>query len=173
MRLFAAVRGSEAAYDAVAAALAAADSPGAPVWTDRSLWHVTVVFIGNCDPGQLADRLGAVDFDPFELRFQGAGTFPERGAPPRVLWAGVGGDLDALHALHRAARDAAVRAGAGPDPRPYRPHLTLGMWRPGRPADPGCAAGLAGHTGPLFTVTELRLYASHGSWYEPLAAYQA
>jgi RNA 2',3'-cyclic 3'-phosphodiesterase len=172
-RLFAAVTGSAAAYDAIEQVLPAAGTPGAPRWSDRSLWHVTVAFIGEyAAPAPLLPGLAgaARTVEPFELSFRGSGKFPDRGAP-RVLWAGVAGDLDALHALATGARDAVAGAGASPDQRPYRPHLTLGLWRPGAPADRDCAPGLADLAGPPFTVTELILYASHGTWYDRLAAW--
>jgi RNA 2',3'-cyclic 3'-phosphodiesterase len=183
MRLFAAVSAPAAAYDAVAAALPPAGTAGAPHWTDRALWHVTVAFIGDYDADRVPDlvaRLGgaAAASAPFELRFAGAGVFPPRGRP-RILWAGLAGDLAALHALADAARDAAVAAGATPDGRAYHPHLTLGTWRPGRPVDADCAPDLASHAGPPFTVTELELFSSHYTSYDRLAvlplggAYQA
>jgi RNA 2',3'-cyclic 3'-phosphodiesterase len=167
-----AVSGSLAAYDAVATQLPPAGTPGAPRWSGRSMWHVTVAFIGEHDPRTLLEPLTGLGGGPFRLRFRGVGVFPAAG-PPRVLWAGVAGDLDALHALAAAVRRVAGAAGARPEPRPYRPHLTLGMWRPGEAADPGCAPGLASHDGPPFTVTTYALYASHGDRYERLRAYQA
>jgi RNA 2',3'-cyclic 3'-phosphodiesterase len=171
-RLFAAVDGSAAAYDAIAACLPPAGVAGAPRWSARPMWHVTVVFIGAYEPQPLLAPLAevAAAAEPFTLRFRGCGVFPERGRP-RVFWAGVAGDLTALHALAGAARDAAVTAGAAPDDRPYRPHLTLGLWRAGEPADARCAPELAGHTGPPFAVSALTLYRSDAGRYEPLARF--
>lgn len=171
-RLFVALLGSPAAYDAVAAGLPPAGTTGVPRWSDRSLWHVTVAFIGPYDPEPLRAGIAAAagTAGPFVLSFQGTGTFPDRGRP-RVFWAGVGGDLATLHALHTAVRDAAGAAGASPDTRAYRPHLTLGLWRPGEPADRDCAPGLADLDGPPFTVTEIVLYASHGTRYDRLGVW--
>jgi 2'-5' RNA ligase len=133
---------------------------------------VTVVFIGAYEAAPLLAPLAAVAAprEPFSLRLRGCGVFPDRGQP-RVLWAGVAGDLAALHDLAAGAHGAVLAAGASPDARPYRPHLTLGMWRAGEPADPGCAPGLADHTGPAFTVTALTLYRSRAGRYEPLARF--
>ena len=62
---------------------------------------------------------------PFALSIAGGGAFPPR-RRPRVLWAGVAGDLDALRRL--ADRVDAVCAELGYDDErlPFSPHVTLG-----------------------------------------------
>lgn len=97
------------------------------------------------------------------LQLRGAGTFPPRGAP-RVLWAGVA-DLDdaGLAQLGRTARAvgrAARAAGVPVERKPFRPHLTLGRWRPSDPSDRAVAGSLAGYAGPPFAVTEIALMRS-------------
>jgi 2'-5' RNA ligase len=44
--------------------------------------------------------------------------------------------------------------------RPFRPHLTLGRWRPGRPADGALTDRLASYRGPDWPVTEVLLLES-------------
>ena len=39
----------------------------------------------------------------------------------------------------------------------FRPHLTLGGWRPGRPADASLADRLSGYRGPDWPVSEVAL----------------
>jgi 2'-5' RNA ligase len=98
------------------------------------------------------------------LRLAGAGMFPARGAP-RVLWMGVSGvadgDLDRLGRLARAVARGARAAGVPVERRPYRPHLTLGRWRPADRADRAVAEPLADYAGPPFDLTEAVLFRSH------------
>jgi 2'-5' RNA ligase len=55
------------------------------------------------------------------------GLFPERGSP-RVLWLGVRLPQP-VFVLQAACERAAVEAGFAPEPRPFRPHLTLGRFK--------------------------------------------
>jgi 2'-5' RNA ligase len=151
--------------------------PGGPRWADPSTWHITLAFLGEvADPrvdpvaaevGRAVAAAGPAAGRPFRLRLAGAGTFPARGAP-RVLWAGVtgaGAEVDAaaerLGRLARAVRRAARAAGVPVERRPYRPHLTLGRWRPADAADRAVADPLTGYAGPPFDVAEILLIRSH------------
>jgi 2'-5' RNA ligase len=81
-----------------------------------------------------------------------------------VVWAGLDGDPDDLDGLHRlaAAVTRAVRQARVPvERRPFRPHLTLGRWRPGDTYDPGLVRDLAGYVGPCFGVDRIGLVRSH------------
>ena len=143
MRLFVAVRPS---YDA-AARLAAELGTGAD-----PRWHVTLVFLGEvADPAPVDAALApaVAAHRPFPLRLEGAGTFDGR-----VLWAGLGGDLDALRALRVDVARATASAGVVVTDAPYRPHLTV---RRGRGLRPGA---LAGHRGPEWEVAEVQLVRS-------------
>lgn len=51
----------------------------------------------------------------------------------RVLWLGLGGQLDRLNALQRSVEAAAVRAGWPPEACVFRPHITMGRVRQGAP----------------------------------------
>jgi 2'-5' RNA ligase len=65
--------------------------------------------------------------------------------------------------VDRAGRLAAAARTLGlpVEDRPFRPHLTLGRWRPGRPADGTMTDRLAEYRGPAWPVTEVRLWESH------------
>ena len=94
------------------------------------------------------------------LRLAGAGRFgPAR--RPQVAWAGVDGDVGPLTGL--ASRLAAAARGLGlpVEDRPFHPHLTLGRWRPGRPADGTLTDQLTGYRGPDWAVAGVQLERSH------------
>ena len=97
---------------------------------------------------------------PMSLRLAGGGRFGSL-RRPQVAWAGLDGDVGPLVAL--AGRLAAVARSLrlAVEERPFRPHLTLGRWRPGRPADGAVVDRLAGYRGPVWPVTEVRLLDSH------------
>ncbi|CCG01614.1 RNA ligase [Blastococcus saxobsidens DD2] len=98
----------------------------------------------------------AADTPAMTLRLAGGGRFgPAR--RPQVAWAGVDGDVGPLTGLAARLTAAARGLGLPVEDRPFRPHLTLGRWRPGRPADGTLTDRLAGYRGPDWPVAELRL----------------
>jgi RNA 2',3'-cyclic 3'-phosphodiesterase len=139
--------------------------PGGPRWTDPARWHLTVAFLGEVDEPRV-DRLVAAVGSAADagravrLRLRGAGVFPPRGAP-RVLWAGVDGELAQWGRTARAVGRAARSAGVPVERKPFQPHLTLGRWRPADPADRALATRLADYAGPPFDVAEIVLMRSH------------
>ena len=102
-------------------------------WADPGGMHLTLKFLGNI-PGArvepLLECLGPVasGSGPFSLGLSGLGMFPNRRAP-RVLWAGVTGDMEELGHLQQAAENAITSLGHPPEQRPFRPHITLGRPR--------------------------------------------
>jgi 2'-5' RNA ligase len=98
-------------------------------WSSEQQWHLTLAFlpaVADRDLDELVERLAEVAGrrDEFELRLQGAGSFPNP-AQGKVLWAGVAGDTEPLERLSASSRSAAVRAGVEVDGSKFRPHLTL------------------------------------------------
>lgn len=200
MRLFAGLWPSPAAREHLAAALRTAvgvDAEAAPGlsgpegvrWTAAENWHVTLAFYGDVGEGRaelLAGSLAevAAAARPFDLHLSGAGVFAHR-----TLWAGVGGDVEGVHALVAGCRDAGDAVGARPDDRERsRPHLTLGRVRQQRGStrrrdrapDPGAPLvhALAVYRGPVWPVTELVLAESlpgegraGGPLYRPLGTW--
>jgi 2'-5' RNA ligase len=70
--------------------------------------------------------------------------------------------------------EAARSLGLPVEDRPFRPHLTLGRWRPRQPADGSLTDRLAGYRGPAWPVTEVRLLESRlgpAPTYETVAAW--
>jgi 2'-5' RNA ligase len=80
---------------------------------------------------------------------------------PQVAWAGLDGDVVPLVHLAGRLADAARSLRLPVEDRPFRPHLTLGRWRPGQPADGALTDRLADYRGPAWPVTEVRLWESH------------
>lgn len=118
------------------------DIPQGIQWANPDGMHLTLKFLGNIPSANVSPLLECVGElasanRGFGLKLTGLGMFPNR-RKPRVLWAGVGGDLDALSSLQQAAEDAINALGYPPEQRPFRPHITLG--RPRRSAsDPQLA----------------------------------
>lgn len=104
-------------------------------WVRPEAIHLTLKFLGDVETARLAqvcDAMGqaAGRARPFRLRLGAVGAFPSL-RRPRVLWAGVEGDLDALQ-LVQGELDAALQVVGFPrEERPFVPHLTLGRVRPG------------------------------------------
>ena len=110
-------------------------------WVAEADLHVTLRFCGEIPQAAaqplgdraknlLAERCAA----PLRLTLRETGTF---GRPPRVLWAGLGGDTAALARLNALIEGACRDAGLPPDDRKFSPHLTLarmGASRGGEPA---------------------------------------
>ena len=107
--------------------------PGGVTWVRPEGIHLTLKFLGNVrrdESERLMSVVGelAAGHGPFTLGLSGLGMFPN-GRRPRVLWAGLTGDLGALASLQQTVEDAAARIGWSPEARPFSPHLTLGRVR--------------------------------------------
>ena len=94
------------------------------------------------------------------LRLAGGGRFGSV-RRPQVAWAGLDGNVDPLVALAGRLADAARSLRLPVEDRPFRPHLTLGRWRPRQPADGSLTDRLADYRGPDWPVAEVRLAESH------------
>jgi RNA 2',3'-cyclic 3'-phosphodiesterase len=99
-------------------------------WVSIDSIHLTLKFLGEVDPAllpELAARLRAASagMRRFQVSVSGLGGFPDLRSP-RVLWCGVGGDLERLGELQHNVEDACGPLGFPPEGREFRPHLTLG-----------------------------------------------
>lgn len=113
--------------------LLSADAPRGVRWVDPEAIHLTLKFLGNVESSRVTDittamRRATQGAPQFRLRLSGVGTFPN-GNRPRVLWAGVNGDLEPLQELQRRVEDALADVGFPREGRPFSPHLTLGRVR--------------------------------------------
>ncbi len=166
MRLFIAITPPPAALDEVAAATAPLRAAWPQLrWTDRRMWHLTLAFLGEVGEvaaGRLGPRLerAAHHHPERTLSVAGAGAFA-RPARARVLWAGIGGDHDALARLAGSVAAGCRRAGAPPpdEGRHFRPHLTLAYGRQITDLRPLVAA-LSGYAGAPWQASQIQLIRS-------------
>lgn len=99
-------------------------------WVRPDRMHLTLRFLGDTDVALLPALERALDATaaqhrPFTLQLNGFGCFPNC-RRPRVLWAGVDGDLAQAAGVKAALDTALAPLGWEEEDRPFRPHLTLG-----------------------------------------------
>jgi 2'-5' RNA ligase len=104
--------------------------PGAVRWVQPKGIHLTLKFLGDVPVSQLTDLKAALEqatssHEPFELAIEGLGCFPNT-QRPRVLWAGVTGELSRLNALQSAIERFIAPLGYPTERDTFSPHLTLG-----------------------------------------------
>lgn len=102
-------------------------------WTVLDSIHLTLKFLGETPadrrPTIEAALLEAVaDHAPFSLTLQGAGCFPDF-QRPRIVWAGVTGDVEHLHTVRNAIERTVAPLGYPTEDREFSPHLTIGRTR--------------------------------------------
>ena len=151
-----------AELDAVIRQLKQYDSDEAVRWVAADALHITLAFLGQITESTAALLLDALrketaDAESFELSLERLGTFGDRrrrgGA--QVVWAGIGGDIDALQQLHEFVSNAVRSVGLRVESRAFQPHITLGRVRRGRRwrLDPANAPALPSTTFRVDTVT--------------------
>ena len=127
--------------------------PSGVKWVDPQGVHLTLKFLGNINSG-LADGIiqamtqAGKSATLFRLALDGLGVFPNLDRP-RVLWAGTGGDLTSLSALHGSVDELVSALGFPWERQPFRPHVTLGRVRE------GIAPALRSRISAAFTDTTL------------------
>ena len=172
-RLFVAIRPPEHIIDLLIDAMD--DSPEFR-WQGEEQLHLTLRFIGEVDrpvANDLADALGQIRTEPFEIRVKGVGRFEQRNSG--ALWAGVE-PREPLSALARKVERLCQEIGLEPERRAFHPHITLARWKGRRSRE---VAEFLERKGALasdpfevdrFTLFESRL-SRHGAHYEEVASY--
>jgi 2'-5' RNA ligase len=102
-------------------------------WVPTGQIHLTLSFLGNVPSDSLRDMEPGLQnvcqsCAPFRLRTEGLGCFPNP-ARPRIVWVGLGGDLDSLLALQFQIAQATRAWCERTEERTFRPHLTIGRVR--------------------------------------------
>ncbi len=108
--------------------------PGAR-WIDVENYHITLRFIGDVDGRTADDIVNALDKirrPEFSLRLQGIGSFGSK--KPHSIWAGVS-QTPELMALQAEIERICQRLMLPPDPRKFKPHVTLARLKSARGAD--------------------------------------
>jgi len=104
-------------------------------WVDPEGIHLTIKFLGNIDAGEIPElsevlREAVKGIAPFRLKLENTGAFPNIRSP-KVIWVGVGGEMEQLLTLHKKVEQVLIPRGFTPDNRAFSPHLTLGRVREG------------------------------------------
>lgn len=103
-------------------------SKGNVKWVPADQLHLTLVFAGELEDAAvegLCEEVRALEVPALSLSLAGLEHFPPRGEP-RVVWAKIGGDVDALTALQADLAARAERHGVPREKRGFVPHVTLG-----------------------------------------------
>lgn len=135
-------------------------------WVRPEAIHLTLKFIGDFPISQidpLAEALApvAAACPALSIVPTAAGCFPGL-ARPRVVWAGLAGDLAAMADLAKAIDQVTVRFDVPEEKRRFSPHLTLGRVKSGqgRQALIKAVTELNDYRGTDFTAKELILFRS-------------
>lgn len=99
-------------------------------WVRPQNIHLTLKFLGDIPLSHVDDVVSAMQRAvrgqaPLELTHQGMGAFPGI-KRPRILWTGLGGDLDRLQYLVEQLSTEFEPLGFEREKRHFKAHLTLG-----------------------------------------------
>jgi 2'-5' RNA ligase len=109
-------------------------------WVSSAGIHLTLKFLGDVSSERVPEITQAIERGchssaPFRISLLEAGFFPNAHRL-RVVWVGVGGDVQMLLQLQRAVESELDALGFAPESRGFQPHLTLArMHDYARPAD--------------------------------------
>jgi 2'-5' RNA ligase len=100
--------------------------------------HLTLKFLGDVPASQVEliqeGMASAIKGQSaMALEIQGLGCFPSV-RKPRIIWAGLGGDLAALQGLHQAIEEHIAPLGYPTEARPFQAHITLGRVKSSHPS---------------------------------------
>jgi 2'-5' RNA ligase len=163
VRVFIALAPPDEAKEELAQALRPAyDAYPRMRWNRIEDWHITLAFLGEL-PRPAVSLLQpplaelAAAHRPLHLALHGSGHFDER-----VLWSGIGGDVDGLRLLAAEVRTLVEQHGIALSDRPLNPHLTLARARRDDTSSViRAAAGLSDFTGRGWQAERLHLVGSN------------
>jgi 2'-5' RNA ligase len=102
-------------------------------WVRPANIHITLKFLGDIDAGTIEAIASAMvsaaeGCAPISLAAKAIGVFPNI-KRPRVLWAGLTGQVDVLIDLQRKLDDCLGHIGFAKERRSFKGHLTLGRFK--------------------------------------------
>ena len=190
LRLFIAVAVPPAVRQGLAELRRPLEDAGAPAslrWVRPEGIHLTLKFLGETAGNRVATITAAIEeaasaSAPHTLHIDRLGLFG--GRRPRVLWAGLNGDVNAVRQAAARIDAALARRGFAPERKPFAPHLTLARLRDRATTDDRQAlqravdrlldGGWKSPAASAIPVTALHLIRSrlgpNGARYESLAA---
>ena len=182
MRCFLAIELPEPVREALACLCARLRRSDARVsWPRPGNLHLTLRFLGEIDAAcsdaiQALLRTELSSHPAMRLHVNGTGAFPNL-RRPSVVWAGVSGSDAELVTIQAACEAAAQSVGLKPEPKVFRPHITLGRIR--EPARLGSLIAALEREkdfdGGEFLAAGVTLFSSiltpQGAVYEPVAAF--
>ncbi len=98
-------------------------------WVPAKNLHITLKFLGDTPAGSVLSLIKAIQntaaqTEPFPIRLEGAGIFPNSQAP-RVVWIGIQ-PPEPLVKLWQDLEENTAKNGFQREPKPFKAHLTLG-----------------------------------------------
>ncbi len=165
MRLFTAIRLSKEAEEVVQ--LVQQRLQGQVVfqrWQSLQNIHLTLNFLGEIEAEKIQHlketiKESVVDFTPFSLELSQLGVFPNE-QRPRVLWLGVGGEVQLLQKLQRNIAQSLLPFGYNEGNKEYKPHITLAREPRGKINVSQLNESLAGLVSTNWIVDRIYLYQS-------------
>jgi len=167
IRTFLALELDESIRRAIVAAAQSLPADGAKIrWVEQQNLHITLKFLGDVPDADVmavcraAESVSAgLDRPTFDVT--GLTCIPPRG-PVKMVWAGVRDPARAITAAFDELEAALEPLGFDPEPRAYRPHVTVGRVRycPRPAALREATAGLAGTEFGTRTASEIVVYSS-------------
>ena len=102
-------------------------------WARAANLHLTIKFLGDIPQHGVGDlsaaaARAAASVEPFLLRLDQSGVFPQRG-PAKVLWLGIEDPAGTLTRLQMTLEEECALAGFAKETRPFHPHLTVARLR--------------------------------------------
>jgi len=107
----------------------------APVkWVETNAIHLTLKFLGEVPVTRIEEVTEALSIActgtvPLRLQIASLGSFPDT-SQPRVIWAGLSGDVKKLSQLASRIDAGLASLGYPEERRAFTPHLTVGRVRP-------------------------------------------
>jgi 2'-5' RNA ligase len=96
--------------------------------------HLTLRFLGEIEPSlveQVSQVVKETNFQPFSVRLEGVGVFPNL-RRPRVVWAGISEGVSQLAEVWKDVDTKLSGLGFERERRGFSPHITIGRVRSGR-----------------------------------------